>query len=173
MAVDHIFSRGHRKIAALAWPVDSRVGNQRLAGYLAAMQEAGITVPPEWIKRSEGTYAAGFESTSQLLSLPEDLRPTAFVAMNDLMAIGAMDAIVQRGFKPGQDMLVTGLDDTPTARFLTPSLTSLRQPVSRIGETLIERLITYLESGHYPDPFAELVAPELVIRESTSGFKNS
>jgi DNA-binding LacI/PurR family transcriptional regulator len=171
MAVDHILSRGHQKIAALAWPKDSRVGNQRLAGYIAAMQEAGIEILPEWIKRSIGTYEEGFKSTSQLLRLPESIRPSAFVALNDLMAIGAMDAIAQHGLKPGQDVLVTGFDDTPTARFLTPSLTSLRQPVSRIGETLIERLIIYLETGHYPQPFAELIPPELVIRESTSGIK--
>ena len=171
MAVEHLLSLGHTRIAALAWPLDSRVGNQRMDGYFAAMNQAGLDVPPVWVQRSEGTYENGYQATSRLLALPEALRPTAFVAMNDLMAIGAMAAIRNRGLQVGKDVAVTGFDDTPAARYLNPPLTSLRQPISRIGEDLMERLITYLETGKYPHPFAELVAPELVIRESTTGIK--
>jgi DNA-binding LacI/PurR family transcriptional regulator len=170
MAVEHLISLGHRNIAALAWPEDSRVGNNRMEGYVAAMHEAGIEINPEWIKRGEGSYAVGFQTANQLLRLPEDIRPTGIVAMNDLMAIGAIGAIRQMGLRPGKDVAVTGFDDTPSARYLTPPLTSLRQPISLIGRNLMERLITFLETGEYPEPFAELVAPELVIRESTTGI---
>ena len=170
MAVEHLISLGHRNIAALAWPEDSRVGNNRMEGYFNAMKEAGIEVNPKWIKRGEGSYAVGFQTANKLLNLPEDIRPTSIVAMNDLMAIGAIGAIRYMGLRPGNDVAVTGFDDTPSARYLTPSLTSLRQPISLIGRNLMERLITFLETGEYPEPFAELVAPELVIRESTTGI---
>jgi DNA-binding LacI/PurR family transcriptional regulator len=66
---------------------------------------------------------------------------------------------------------VTGFDDTPTARFLNPPLTSLRQPIWEIGNHLMERLISYLETGEYPEPFDELVAPQLVIRASSTGIE--
>ena len=171
IAVEHLLTLGHRKIAALAWPVDSRVGNNRMEGYFAALHEAGIEVLSEWIQRGEGSYDVGFQSTLRLLAMPETIRPTAIVAMNDLMAIGAMAAIRQKGFRPGKDVAVTGFDDTPTARYLNPTLTSLRQPVSTIGQNLMERLISYLETGVYPDPIGELVAPQLVIRESTAGVE--
>jgi DNA-binding LacI/PurR family transcriptional regulator len=171
MAIEHLLALEHRKIAALAWPEDSRVGNNRMEGYHEAMDAAGIDVLPEWVKRGEGSYTVGFQTTNELLDLPEDIRPTAIVAMNDLMAIGAIAAIRQRGLRPGKDLAVTGFDDTPSGRYLTPPLTSLRQPISLIGKNLMERLITYLETGEYPEPFADLVAPELVVRESTTGIK--
>lgn len=172
MAVDHLLELGHRKIAALAWPADSRVGNNRMDGYFAAMREAGIPVQDEWVERGEGSYDVGYRSTLRLLSLDESIRPTGIIAMNDLMAIGAMAAIEQSGKRPGKDIGVIGFDDSPTVRYLDPPLTSLRQPISDIGTNLMERLITFLETGKYPDPMCELVAPQLVIRESTSGYEN-
>ena len=171
MAVEHLLSLGHRKIATLAWPINSRVGDNRIEGYFSAMHAAGIEVRPEWVERGEGSYEVGLRATTTLLALPETTRPTAIVAMNDLMAIGAMAAIRNFGLFPGKDIAVTGFDDTPTARFLNPPLTSLRQPVWEIGQHLMERLITYLETGHYPDPFEELVAPELVVRTSSTGIE--
>lgn len=170
MAVEHLLALGHSKIAALAWPLLSRVGNNRMEGYFSAMKSAGIDAHPEWIERGEGSYDIGFQSTLKLLALPVQTRPTAVVAMNDLMAIGAMAAIRHCGLLPGKDIAVTGFDDTPTARFLNPPLTSLRQPIWEIGHHLMERLISYLDTGEYPEPFAELVAPQLVIRASSTGI---
>jgi DNA-binding LacI/PurR family transcriptional regulator len=71
--------------------------------------------------------------------------------MNDVMAIGAMQAVQKAGIQVGRDFGVTGFDDTPTARYLTPPLTSISQPISTIGENLMKRLIEYLETGAYPD----------------------
>jgi len=169
LSVEHLLSLGHRKIAALAWPVDSRVGNQRMAGYFSAMQKAGIEVPEEWVQRGEGSFEVGYQCTLRLLEASETTRPTALVAMNDSMAIGAMAAIRQHGFQPGKDVAITGFDDTPIARYMNPPLTSLHQPVSQVGQNLMERLIAYLETGVFPDPFYELLAPQLMIRESTTG----
>jgi DNA-binding LacI/PurR family transcriptional regulator len=173
MAVEHLLDLGHRRIAALAWPSDSRVGNNRMDGYFLALDKAGIKARPEWVERGEGTFDVGFTSTLKLLAIADGLRPTAIVAMNDLMAFGAMTAIQQSGLRPGKDIGVIGFDDSPTARYMDPPLTSIRQPISTIGKNLMERLIGYLDTGTYPDPRCELVAPELVIRESTIGKKTS
>lgn len=170
LAVKHLLELGHRRIASLAWPEDSRVGNARMEGYVSAMNEAGLDIPPQWMPRGEGTFEVGYHATLRLLELSADIRPTGVVAMNDLMAIGAMAALRHKGLRPGNDFAITGFDDTPTARFLTPPLTSLRQPIAMIGQNLMQRLIAFLETGVYPEPYGELVAPQLVIRQSTTGI---
>jgi len=170
-ATEHLLNLGHTKIGVLAWPEDSRVGNNRMEGYFSAMNEAGIVVDDDWIKRGEGNYDTGNWLTANLLELQGEKTPTAIIAMNDLMAIGAMTAIRSKGFEPGRDVAVTGFDDTPTARFLNPPLTTLRQPVTEIGKNLMIRFIKYLETDRYIEPVCELVPPELVIRESTTGTR--
>lgn len=171
IAANHLLDLSHRKIAILAWPLNSRVGDNRIEGYFSAMKSAGIEVHPEWIQRGEGTYKVGYNATMKLLSFEKKKRPTAIIAMNDLMAIGAMAAIRHSGLLPGKDVAVTGFDDTPTARYLRPPLTSLRQPIWEIGQNLMDRLIELLESGTYPSPYEELVAPKLIIRESSTGIQ--
>jgi LacI family transcriptional regulator len=140
-----------------------------MEGYFSAMNEAGIVVDDDWIRRGEGNFDTGNWLTTNLLELHGAKTPTAIIAMNDLMAIGAMTAIRSKGLEPGRDVAVTGFDDTPTARFLNPPLTTIRQPVIEIGKNLMFRFIKYLETGRYIEPVCELVAPELIIRESTTG----
>lgn len=169
-AMEHLVALGHRKIAALAWPEDSRVGNNRLEGYFSGLAKAGLSSNPSLIIRGEGTSAIGFEAAAYLLGLPEEIRPTAMVCMNDMMAIGAMQAVKNAGLQPGRHIGVTGFDDTPTARYLTPPLTTISQPIPTIGENLMRRLIDFLETGNYHEPRCELVAPKLEVRESTLGY---
>ncbi len=167
MAVQHLLALGHRRIAALAWPEASRVGENRLSGYLRAMREAGIEPRPEWVRRGEGRVAFGAQAAAELLDLPAEIRPSALVALNDPMAIGAVRTALRRGLRVGQDLAVTGFDDTPLAHYLQPSLTSLRQPIWEIGQRLICQMTDMLKGGRPPEPACSLLAPELVVREST------
>jgi len=169
-ATEHLMSLGHTKIGTLAWPEDSRVGNNRMQGYFSAMKKADIEIDTDWVRRGDGDFDDGYRMAIDLLELPAKRQPTAIIAMNDLMAIGAMAAIRSKGLEPGRHIAITGFDDTPTARFLNPPLTTLRQPVSRIGKSLMVRFIKYLEIDHYTEPVCELIAPELIIRESTTGI---
>jgi len=81
-----------------------------------------------------------------------------------------MQAIRSVGLQPGRDIGVTGFDDSPTARYLNPPLTSISQPIPTIGENLMKRLIDYLETGTAQEPMCELIAPKLEVRESTIGY---
>ena len=168
MTVQHLLSLGHRRIAALAWPETSRVGNNRLEGYLSALNEAGIQPPPDWIRRGEGRVAFGACAAADLLALPDTQRPTAIVALNDPMAIGAMRAAGQAGFQVGVDLAVTGFDDTPLAYYIQPSLTSVRQPIWEIGQRLIHLMLDMLSSNPSAQPSCTLLAPELIVRASTA-----
>ena len=164
----HLLETRHRKIAALAWPLDSRVGNNRMEGYFSALQEAGISPENEWIKRGEGVFEFGYRATLELLDLPVDSRPTALIALNDMMALGASQAIKDRGLKVGKDFAVTGFDDAPMVQYTFPSLTTLRQPITEIGQRIIAMLMEYINTGSIPKTPNILVAPQLIVRSSTT-----
>ena len=164
----HLLENGHRRIAALAWPVASRVGDNRMEGYFSALQEAGITPEPEWIKRGDGVFEFGYKATLDLLDLPEDCRPTALIALNDMMALGASQAIKDRGLKVGHDFAVAGFDDAPMVQYTSPPLTTLRQPITEIGQRIIAMLMENINTGNIPKNANILVAPQLIVRGSTT-----
>lgn len=171
-AVRHLIAQGHRQIAALAWPEESRVGNERLSGYLDAMDEVGLPIDPAWIVRGSGEFDYGYEAMCGLLALPAARRPTAVVTMLDLIGLGAMRAIEESGRVVGRDIAVIGFDDMPFIHYLKPGLTTLRQPAWEVGQRVVRLLVSLLEDR----PVAEqhiLVPPELIIRESSLGFQGT
>jgi DNA-binding LacI/PurR family transcriptional regulator len=162
----HLIERGHRRIGVLAWPPDSRVGQNRLEGLLTALHEQGLELPESLLKRGEGNSAFGQQAAMDLLSLPAGQRPTALVAFNDFMAIGAMEAARQLGLRVGEDLAITGFDDTPLIQYLNPPLTSVRQPIWEVGQHVIRMLIDILEN-HPLEERQLLLAPELIVRASS------
>jgi DNA-binding LacI/PurR family transcriptional regulator len=165
--VEHLVERGHRRIAAIGWPEQSRVGQNRLDGFIEALQANGIQPNPEWIARGEGSIAFSKETVQKWLNLPPTLRPTAITAFNDIMAIGAMQAIRENGLEPGRDIAVTGFDDSPLVQYLTPSLTSVRQPIIEVGQAVMNLLLEQL-NGERAVNTCRLIEPELIIRQSSS-----
>lgn len=167
--VQHLVEQGHRKIAILAWPENSRVGSDRLAGYWDAMAAAELPVDPKWIVRGKGEIDYGYEAAHKLLDLPEKRRPTAIVTMVDTIAIGVLQALDSCGLQAGVDVAVTGFDDMPVANHVKPSLTTARQPVWDVGRAVINMLITQLR-GDQLTTRQLLLRPELIIRESSVGY---
>jgi DNA-binding LacI/PurR family transcriptional regulator len=163
----HLLEQGHRKIGALAWPLDSRVGNNRMEGYFSALHEAAVAPNEVWIKRGEGIFDFGYKATLELLDLPEDDRPTALIALNDMMALGALQATKDRGLTVGQQIAVAGFDDSPMVQYTFPPLTTLHQPITEIGQRIIEMLMEYINTGSMPQNPNILVAPRLIVRKST------
>jgi DNA-binding LacI/PurR family transcriptional regulator len=166
LAVEHLVERRHQRIAVLAWPEGSRVGQNRMEGYLRSMRTAGINVLPEWVARGEGRFAFGYEATGEFLNWPAADRPTGIIAFNDAMAVGAMNAIQERGLEVGVDIAVTGFDDAPMAQYLHPPLTSVRQPVWEVGQRLMRMLLASL-NGNAPEERQVLLPPQLIVRESS------
>ncbi len=166
MATQHLIAQGHRRIACLAWPETSLSGQYRLSGYLEAMEAANLPVDPAWIERTENIHNDAYAASWRLLNQPADRRPSAIVALTDLMALGAINAAWDAGLKPGRDLAVTGFDDAPIARFLRPPLTSLRQPIAEVGERLITILVDIVQGKPLSEPHV-LLQPELVVRASS------
>jgi DNA-binding LacI/PurR family transcriptional regulator len=166
MATDHLLEQGHCRIALLAWPGNSLVGDARRRGYCTAMETAGISVDPGWISETESSHENGYAAVQRLLSLPEARRPTAVVAVDDQLAIGAMRAAVDCGLHPGYDLGITGFDDTPGIQFLHPPLTSVRQPVQDVAQRLTLMLVDSIH-GQIPAPAHVILPPRLIVRESS------
>jgi DNA-binding LacI/PurR family transcriptional regulator len=164
-AVEYLISRSHRKIAVVGWPEDSRVGNERLRGYSEAMRDGDLDVCPEWVERGKGTFEFGREAALRLLALPDPLRPTAIVALNDTQAIGALHAAREHGMEVGKDISIIGFDDAPMSQFLLPPMTTVRQPIREAGRKCVEMLVTLMRGDSLLER-QTLLQPELIIRAS-------
>jgi LacI family transcriptional regulator len=139
-------------------------GRYRLRGYYQTMADNGLVVRPEWVVEGDMTQHGGAEIVEQLLTL--EPRPTAIICGNDLMAIGAINRIQQKGLQVGKDVAVGGFDDIPLAAYVNPPLTTLHQPIYEIGRRTCAMLVNVL-NGSYLDNHRILLTPSLVVRESS------
>jgi len=130
--------------------------------------EIGINIDPELIVQidtDDPTPMLGYPFTKRLLARQKPF--TAIFAYNDISAIGAIRALMEKGLRVPQDISVLGFDDIPGAAFHTPSLTTVRQPLNRMGEVAAQTLLDRIEGKReYPSEIA--IEPELVVRESTA-----
>jgi DNA-binding LacI/PurR family transcriptional regulator len=166
-AVDHLVARGHEHIAFVGWPAGSMAGDARASGWADALRRHGLD--PRSVVRVVERVDQGAVAARQLLDGRDP--PTAIVAVSDTLAIGCLTAARERGLavggpagRSGEALAIVGFDDSPTAALLTPSLTSVRQPLPEAGRALVAVLLDRV--GHGP-PRGQLLAPELVVRESS------
>jgi len=167
-AVEHLVEQGHQSLALVAWPEGSISGDERTAGFVEGLAGAGLEVDLSHVVRVENDVESGREAASGLLDL--DPAPTAIVTVQDVLAAGVVAELNARGIRGGKDVAVTGFDDSPPAIYSTPSITSVRQPIEAIGRRVVEFLMHDLE-GSDGVPRSALVEPELVIRESSTGWE--
>jgi DNA-binding LacI/PurR family transcriptional regulator len=164
--VEHLVEQGHTRIGLIGWPEGSLSGDDRATGFVEGLEAAGLTFDARHLIRTENDLAAGREAASHLLDAV--LPPTAIVAVQDVLAAGVIAELNSRGLRAGSDVAVTGFDDSPPAVYSTPAITSVRQPIEEIARTIVEFLMHDLEEGDAA-PRSELVEPELVVRESSTG----
>lgn len=162
--VEYLIGLGHRRIACLSADPELTFVGHRLAGYRAALAAHGIPPDETLVQQADLTQRGGYEAARRLLD--RSPAPTAFVCLNDLMALGAMRAAQERGLGVGSDISVTGFDDIPLAENAHPPLTTLEQPVYDIGKRLCHMLVR-LVRGEPVEAMHVLLAPTLVIRQST------
>ena len=136
LAMRHTLSCGHRRIAVLSGPQSSSASAARCAGYLAALNDAGAA--PFRLIECPLTGAAGYDMAVALLSAPD--RPDAIVCGNDLIALGAIDAVMDAGLSVPKDVAVIGYDDMAFASARPVALTTVHQPLQAMGATAIALL---------------------------------
>ena len=164
MATQHLIGLGHRRIGFVGRRSGSMVSEQRRNGYLSAMRDAGLTVREEWLADAPVSSQGGQEGLRQLLDQPDPV--TAVVCYNDLVAMGALNELDQRGLRGGRDIAVVGFDDIAGAAHTLPPLTTLAIGPEQQGEMASRLLLKQLKApGETPTHyFAE---PRLVVRESS------
>lgn len=163
--VRHLLEMGHRRIGAIIGTPVSSTGEERLRGYVDALHSSGLPVEPELIRTGMPRIATGHEFTHELLSLRNP--PTALFTGNNLLTIGALSAVHERGLHIPEDIALAAFDEMDWTAFVRPALTVVAQPTYDLGRTAVELLLQRMED---PDrPYQEVVLPATVhIRESTS-----
>ena len=159
-AVQHLLSRGRTSIATIAGRQDMAVGADRLAGYRATLDAAGL---PATVAYGDFTHASGVHAMRRLLDRRPEL-DAVFVA-GDIMAAGALHALHRSGRRVPDDVAVVGFDDLPLAQHTRPPLTTVHQPLDLIGATAARRLLAELD-GVSQEPAT--VLPTVLVPRASS-----
>jgi len=172
LALKHLVELGHQKIAILRGHPDSADSHYRWNAVQEVAQDMGLQLDPDLVIQIDSTDSSpnlGYPFGKRLV---ESKRPfTALFAYNDISAIGAIRAFQEAGLQVPRDVSVVGFDDIPGAAFHYPSLTTVRQPLRRMGELAVEMLVSRIEGEkEYPREIA--VQPEIVVRESTGPVRS-
>ncbi len=160
-ATEHLAAQGHRAVGYVGWPLSSETGRDRRQGWSDACVELGLSaglhaeVPDD--------FDAGRSAAHRLLDGGDPA--TALVCTSDTLALGVLRALDERGLRAGQDIGVTGFDNSPAAALCTPGLTSLRQPLEQVAHDLVAAVEELLAGT--PTRRQTLLTPELVVRESS------
>ena len=161
-AVRYLVNSGRRVIATIAGPGDMAVGVDRLAGYRAALQDAG-RFDPRLIAYGDFGQSSGDHAVQLLLNRRPDV--DAIFCASDLMAAGALRALRRHGRRVPQDIAVVGFDDSPIARQTEPQLTTVRQPIEEMGGLMVRELLTLIRTSA-PHRRRAVLDTRLVVRES-------
>ncbi|HEX6685033.1 MAG TPA: LacI family DNA-binding transcriptional regulator [Candidatus Limnocylindrales bacterium] len=163
LAAQHLLERGHRHLAFAGGPLGVPQVADRHRGFTDAACGARIAMA----HTATLSIASGREAAAELAALPADERPTAVFCANDLLALGMLQGVMQRGLRVPQDVAIVGYDDIEFAAAATVPLSSVRQPREQLGRTAAELLLDEIVSGAAHKHRQVLFQPELIARAST------
>ncbi|CAN5166741.1 LacI family DNA-binding transcriptional regulator [soil metagenome] len=163
----HLIELGHRRIGFVTGPVTYAASQRRLQGFRDAMAAHDLEIAASAIAEGDFTFPSGVSGAERILDAVPDV--TAIFASNDDTALGVLQAARARGLKTPDDLSVAGFDDTPSAMFSTPALTTIRQPVAEMAAAAARRLTPVLSAGLPADEAGQVVIVPyaLVVRDST------
>jgi DNA-binding LacI/PurR family transcriptional regulator len=159
-ATRHLLNLGHKTVWHLAGPIDWKEADERIEGWSTVLRAAGAPIPE--ILRGDWSARSGYEVGQRLLEIPD---VTAVLVGNDQMALGLLRRVHEAGREVPRDLSVVGFDDIPEAAYFTPPLTTVRQDFAELGRRCLHILLARIETE--VTPARVVVAPELVVREST------
>lgn len=163
-AVRHLAGLGHERIGLISGPLDTTPGRGRYEGYQQGMVEAGLLVNDELVAAGDFRKEAGHRGMVELLSL--DPAPTAVVAGNNMMALGALEELTARGLRIPDDVSFVGFDDLEEAALLRPAVSTVSRPMEGQGRQAMELLLGRLRGKEGP-PRRIVLPTKFVDREST------
>ncbi|MFN8077071.1 MAG: LacI family DNA-binding transcriptional regulator [Kineosporiaceae bacterium] len=165
VATQHLIALGHRRIATITGRPALLCSRARLDGYRSALEEAGLPFDASLVREGTFRHDAGFTQAGVLLDLPDP--PTAVVAGSDQQAFGVIEAARVRGLRVPEDVSVVGFDDLPVARWASPPLTTVRQPLADMGR-MAARIVMQQARGEDAVTTQVELSTELIVRHSTA-----
>ncbi|GAB2690009.1 LacI family DNA-binding transcriptional regulator [Thalassiella azotivora] len=156
-----LVERGCRRVATITGPSDMTAGTDRLTGLREALRGAGLDLPPELVV--EGDFGMDSGRRAMAVLLDRGARVDGVFAANDLMAVGALQTLQERGLRVPQDVAVVGFDDVPVAAAAHPPLTTVRQPLEAMGRQMARLL---LDQAAGSPTTSVVLDTELVVRQS-------
>lgn len=163
--VAHLVESGYTRIAFIGGPEDNDDASERRRGYRDGLAAAGPGYAP-WELPGRFDEDSGHRAGQALLAL--DVRPDAVFAANDMMAIGCLYALGRGGVRTPADIAVVGFDDIPLARYVHPSLTTMRVDIAELGARALKTLLDIEASGARANANGALIEPVLVLRDSSA-----
>jgi len=170
LATKHLILLGHRRIACIARPVRLSHSQERVRGYQTALNEHGLSAEEELVAPGGYRFENGSHAINYLLSL--DNPPTAAFAYNDIMAIGALRRLKEKGYRVPEDFSIVGCDDIPEAPFTCPALTTIQQPKLEMGRKAAQFLLDLINGEELEDTAQAKFEVNLIIRETTGPAPN-
>ncbi|MEV0178670.1 substrate-binding domain-containing protein [Streptomyces sp. NPDC050625] len=164
-ATEHLLTLGHEQVAVITGHRRTMCGSARVAGYRSALASAGVRPHAEYVRHAGFDEATARLRMLELLDLSEP--PTAVFVCSDRMALGVYTALAERGLRVPDDISVVGFDDLPEARWVTPALTTIRQPLSEMAAAGL-RLLVRMMQGERPEGTRTELSTRLVRRASTA-----
>ena len=163
----HLAELGHKSVAYISGTIDGLSAQERRHGFNLARAAYGFIEEPDLVEECPESMSGGFEAMRRILGRRDARRPTAVIAYNDMVAIGAMDAIKQQGLVIPGDMSIVGFDDLSLSAEVMPPLTTVQVPKELMGRLAVETLF-YTISGRSNFTRKILLPTRLVVRESTA-----
>lgn len=164
LAAEYLLNLGKQKIAFLGGPAEEQEVKLRCQGFESVLKSAGKECDPKLLVHGDYSSEGGAKMMAKLLD--QSIEVDAVFANSDLIALGAINVIRERGLRVPEDISVVGYDDISLAPYFSPSLTTIRQNIPESGRLLVQNLIQFLETGIVTNV---MVPVSLVVRDSTKG----
>jgi LacI family transcriptional regulator len=166
-AIDHLVEHGHRRIAIVSGPAESTPGRERLEAFRETLAAHGISVPDDYVQFGGFREQGGREATERLLQLTD--RPTAVFVANNVMTLGALQALLAAGVRVPEDLSIIGFDDHPFAGLLAAPLTVVDRPMEEQGRVAMHLLLNRITGQDESAPRRIVLDTVLVERRSCAG----
>jgi LacI family transcriptional regulator len=168
-ATRHLIELGHTRIACLTGPSLLTPSAGRVLGYYQAMAQAGLPVNAEYVIEGDFLFQSGETALQKLMALPEP--PSALFACNDMMALGALQALGKLGLTCPRDLSIVGFDDIPLTTILTPALTTVAQPIEDIAAVSVNLLMNRIQHEADAEPQRFVLPTRLIARDSSAACR--
>ncbi|TAH16297.1 MAG: LacI family transcriptional regulator [Runella slithyformis] len=163
-ATEHLIENGCKRLGFLAGPPNLLISNQRVEGFKAALQQHQLPFQKRYVLHSDFSQENTMMQTFNLMNLPD--APDGLLVMSDRIAFAAMHALKQRGLRIPADVAVVSFNNEPTCDYLTPSLTSVSQPIQDMGREAVRLLLKQLDTDNLL-PETTILPTQLVVRGSS------